>query len=307
MRTLSSPMTPSSAHATPFWQTSAFLGAAFVLMWSTGYPAGKIALTHSAPFTLLVVRFGVAGLVYFALALAARVPWPRGRDAFASALVGTFSLAMQFGGVYLGIALGASAGMAALIIGTMPIATALIGLATGEPIHRTQWLGFALGVCGIAFVVGDRIGGGSASVGAYIALIIGLAGISIGTVVQKRFGSVVDLRSGLSIQHLVGTLLLLPFALHEGFRNDGSLAFASSVGWLIAVNSLAGFALLFLLLRRGATNQVAALFFLMPPVTAVLNVFVVGEALTPLKIAGFVLAAAGVYLGTHLGALNRRA
>jgi len=299
-------MQPAGPQAKPIWQTSAFLGAAFVLLWSTGYPAGKIALAHAAPFTLLVVRFGSAGAVYFALALAARVPWPRGRDALASALVGTFSLAMQFGGVYLGIALGVSAGMAALIIGTMPIATALIGLALGEPIHRAQWLGFALGVCGIAFVVGDRIGGGSASLGAYAALIVGLAGISIGTVVQKRLGSVVDLRSGLSIQHFVGTLLLLPFAVHEGFHNDGSLAFALGVGWLIAVNSLAGFALLFVLLRRGATSEVAALFFLMPPVTAVLNVFAVGEALTPLKVVGFALAAMGVYLGTHPSVFGRR-
>ncbi len=305
MRAETFPMPLSIKRSRPFWQISSVLGAVFVLLWSTGYPIGKIALAHSAPFTLLVVRFGIAGLVYFALALAARVPWPHGRDAFASALVGTFSLAMQFGGVYLGIALGASAGMAALIIGTMPIATALIGLLFGEPIRPAQWLGFVLGVCGIAFVVADRIDG-STSIGAYVALVVGLAGISIGTVLQKRIGSVVDLRSGLSIQHFVATLLLLPFAWHEGFHTDGSMAFVLSVGWVIAVNSLAGFALLFVLLKRGATSEVAALFFLMPPVTAVLNFFIVGEALTTLKIVGFALAATGVYLGTRLSAKAAR-
>jgi drug/metabolite transporter (DMT)-like permease len=303
MKALALPL--SAAHSKPIWQMSSVLGAAFVLLWSTGYPTGKIALAHSAPFTLLVIRFGVAGLVYFALALHARVAWPHGRDAIASALVGLFSLAMQFGGVYLAIALGASAGIAALVIGTMPIATALIGLAFGEAIRPAQWLGFVLGVGGIAFVVADRLGG-AAPVGAYIALVVGLAGISIGTVLQKRIGSVVDLRSGLSIQHLVATLLLLPFAWHEGFHNDGSAAFVFSVGWLIAVNSLAGFALFFVLLKRGATNEVAALFFLMPPVTAVLNFFVVGEALTTLKIVGFAFAATGVYLGTRLAKAARR-
>jgi len=296
-----------ASRSLPVWQTSAFLGAAFVLLWSTGYPAGKISLAHAAPFTLLVLRFGFAGLIYFALALAARVPWPRGRDGLASALVGVFSLAMQFGGVYFAISLGASAGMAALVIGTMPIATAMIGLAFNERIGRAQWIGFVLGISGIALVVADRIGGGSAGIGAYMALIVGLAGISVGTVLQKRFGSVVDLRSGLAIQHLVGTLLLLPFAWYEGFRADGSLSFALSLGWLIAINSLAGFALLFVLLKRGATSQVAALFFLMPPVTAVLNFFAVHEPLTVLKVVGFGLAALGVYLGTHLATATSRA
>ncbi|MEP6938169.1 MAG: EamA family transporter [Rudaea sp.] len=300
--TLSMPL--ADARTQPFWKMPVFLGGAFVLLWCTGYPVGKIALAHAAPFTLLVARFGIAGMIYLALALAARQPLPRGRDAIGSALVGVFSLALQFGGVYLAIALGASAGMAALIIGIMPIATALIGLTLGETIRPMQWAGFALGVSGVAFVVADRLGGNPVGVGAYVALVVGLAGISIGTVVQKRLGSVIDLRSGLAIQNLVATLLLLPIAWHEGFRSDGSTAFVLSIGWLVVINSLAGFALLFLLLKRGATAEVAALFFLMPPVTAVLNYFVVGEALTAMKIAGFALAAFGVYLGTHAAATN---
>ena len=44
----------------------------------------------------------------------------------------------------------------------------------------------------------------------------------------------------------------------------------------------------------------AALFFLMPPVAAVMNYFVLGEQLTTLKIAGFVVAAVGVYIGTRV-------
>ena len=295
------------ARAPSFWQTSAFLGGAFVLLWCTGYPVGKIALAHAAPFTLLVARFGLAGLIYLALALIARVPWPHGRDAIGSAIVGLFSLALQFGGVYGAIALGASAGMAALIIGIMPIATALIGLAFGEPIRPLQWTGFVLGVGGVACVVADRLGGNAGGAAALAALAIGLAGISIGTVVQKRFGSVVDLRSGLAIQNLVATALLLPLAWHEGFRNDASTAFVLGIGWLVVINSLAGFALLFVLLKRGAASEVAALFFLMPPVTAVLNYFVVGEPLTAMKVAGFALAALGVYLGTHATAGAARA
>ena len=68
---------------------------------------------------------------------------------------------------------------------------------------------------------------------------------------------------------------------------------------MIGVNSLTAIALLFVLLRRGVVNQVAALFFLMPPVTAVIDYLLLGDALTPYKVAGLALAAVGVYLATR--------
>src|SRR5215472_10442698 len=64
------------------------LGAAFVVLWSTGYPAARIGLDHSGPFTLLVLRFAGAGLIFAALAGISRIEWPRGRVALHSALVG---------------------------------------------------------------------------------------------------------------------------------------------------------------------------------------------------------------------------
>jgi RimJ/RimL family protein N-acetyltransferase/uncharacterized membrane protein len=126
-----------------------------------------------------------------------------------------------------------------------------------------------------------------------------LLAISVGTLYQKHHASNVDPRSGLAVQHLAATLLLLPLALHEGFRNDASGVFFGTLGWVIGVNSLAGFALFFVLLRRGAVNQVATLFFLMPPVTAVIDYLVLGDALTAYKVAGLALAALGVYLATR--------
>lgn len=276
------------------------LTTSFVILWCTGYPAGKIGLEHAAPFTLLVLRFGVAAALYTALYFAmARQRWPSWRESRHSIATGFLSLALQFGGVYLGIALGASAGLAALIIGTMPIVTALFGRMIGEPVRILQWIGIALGFVGVGLVVGDRLTGGAVPLGAYVALIVGLIGVSAGTLYQKRFGSTIDLRAGLALQHLCATIVLLPFALYEGFRFDGSPAFYASLGWLILINSLGGIALLFLLIRRGAATRVAALFFLMPPVTAVMNYFVLDEHFTMLKIAGFALAAVGVFIGTR--------
>jgi len=283
------------------------LGAAFVLLWSTGYPAARIALDHFAPFTLLVARFGGAGLIYAALALARGAVWPRGRAALHSAVVGSLSLALQFGALYLAVVLGVNVGMIALVIGTMPIVTALMGMLVGEVVRPLQWLGFAFGFGGVALAVGEGIGPvNGAAPGAYVAVLIGLLAISAGTLYQKRLGSDVDLRSGLALQHLVAALLLLPLAVHEGFRFDAAVTSFASLGWVIAINSISAFGLFFVLLRRGAVSQVAALFFLMPPVTALIDYLVLGDRLTVLKVAGIAAAAFGVYLATrprHRGAL----
>jgi len=277
------------------------LGAAFVLLWSSGYPAARIALDHSGPFTLLVLRFGGAGLIFAALAGLNGVAWPRGRAALHSACVGTLQLGLQFGALYWAAYQGVNVGLIALVIGTMPIVTALLGrVLFRELIRPFQWIGFALGFGGVALAVGESVTPGrGAGPGAYLAVLAGLLAISVGTLYQKRHASNVDPRSGLAVQHLAATVLLLPFAVHEGFRADMSAAFFASLGWVIGVNSLTTFALLFVLLRRGVVNQVATLFFLMPPVTAVIDYLVLGDELTTFKVAGLGLAALGVYLATR--------
>jgi drug/metabolite transporter (DMT)-like permease len=276
------------------------LGTAFVLLWCTGYPAARIALDHFAPFTLLTARFGGAGLVYAACALLSRAAWPSGRAAAHSAVVGSLTLALQFGALYLAVVLGVNVGMIALVIGTMPIVTAVLGLFLGERVQPLQWLGFAFGFTGVALAVSGGLGTAQRiGPGAFIAVACGLLAISVGTVYQKRFASDVDMRSGLALQHLVAAALLLPFAAYEGFRFDRSEASIASLGWVIGINSMAAFGLLFVLLRRGAVSQVAALFFLMPPVPALIDYVVLGDKLTPLKVAGIAAAALGVYLATR--------
>src|SRR5262249_22586706 len=134
------------------------LGVAFVLLWSTGYPAARIALDHSGPFTLLVLRFGGAGLVFAALAAARGVTWPRGRAALHSALVGVLQLGLQFGALYWAAANGVNVGLIALVIGTMPIVTALLGrVVFGDLVRALQWIGFALGFAGVALAVGESV------------------------------------------------------------------------------------------------------------------------------------------------------
>jgi len=274
-------------------------GAVFVLLWSTGYIAGKIGLAHAGAFTLLVARFAGATVAFALLALAGGAAWPNARGAAHSVVVGILSLALQFGGVYLGVQWGAEIGVAALVIGAMPLLTSALAPWFGERVTLRQWIGLVLGLIGVLLVLADRLHIGAAPLGAYLLLVLGLFGISLGTLYQKRYASAGDARAGLTIQHATATLVLLPFAWNEHFAFEPTLAFGASLAWLIIINSVGGFGLLFVLLRRGAANRVAQLFFLIPPVTALLGYVLLGENFTALKFAGFIVAAIGVYVGTR--------
>jgi len=295
------PGPPSApAPAGPGHHTDTLIGGSFIVVWSTGYLAGAVAVAHGGPFTMLVLRFGFSALVFGLLMLAARVAWP-GREAVRhSAVVGVLTMAVQFGGVYAAMYLGASPGLSALVIGTMPLTVAALAWLLGERIQPRQWLGLVLGLAGVLLVIGERLLQARATLAACAALVVGLLGISAGTLYQKRHAFGGDLRAGLFVQNAAGALVLLPLAWGlEHFRLEPGWPLYGSIAWLVLVNSVLGFALLFLLIRHGAATQVASLFYLVPAVGALMGHFALGETLSALEVAGFALAALGVWLGSR--------
>jgi len=273
--------------------------ALFVFLWSTGYIAGKIAITHAAPFTTLTLRFGGAGLLFAAIVVARRPQWPHIGALLHSAVVG-LTLAVQFGAIYAAFALGTSPGFSALVIGCMPLTTALASAALGERLGLRQWLGLALGLAGVLLVLQDRLGSGLGSGLAGLGLLLALCGITFGTLYQKRHALELDLNIGLMIQSLVATSVLAPIALlHEHFRFDTSAAFMGSLLWMIFLNSGASFVLFFMLLRRGAATRVSTLFYLVTPITAIMGWLLMHEPMSAIKVTGFALAAGSVYLATR--------
>lgn len=278
---------------------TALASGGFVVIWSTGYIAGAVAVQHAGPFTVLALRFGFSALVFGLLALLARVPRPPLDCARHSAVVGVLTMAVQFGGVYAALKMGASPGLSALVIGMMPLTVALMAFALGERIQPRQWVGLGIGLVGVLLVIGERLANAHATLAACGALVLGLIGISAGTLYQKRHAAAIDLRSGLFIQNAVGSLAMLALAWPiEGLRADMSWQLGTSLAWVVLVNSVGGFALLFLLIRHGEAPKVAALFYLVPPVTALMSRVSMHETLSAPELAGFTLATLGVYLGS---------
>jgi drug/metabolite transporter (DMT)-like permease len=278
------------------------LGVLFVVLWSSAWIAGKIGLPYAGPFTLLLIRFGAAAAVLLLVALASGAPWPdKLADYGHLAVAGALIQGLALGCAYLGLQLGVSAGMSALVNGLAPLLTALGAVPfLGERVGPKQWLGLSAGLIGVALVVIDRVSLGGAHWQGYAAMFAALAALVCGTLYQKKYCSRMDLRTGGLIQLAVASAaVFLPALRLEEFQVEwsGTLILASS--WLSLGNSIGAFSLLYLLLRNGEASRVSALFYLVPPITAVMGFAVLHETLSPAALAGFAITVGGVYLGTR--------
>jgi len=283
-----------------FWRAGVIRWAPllFVLLWSTGFIGAKYGLAHAEPLTFLSIRYALVVALMAPLALAMRAPWPHdGRKRLHIGVSGLLIHAVYLAGVFLAIARGLPAGVTALVVGLQPIFTA-VGAAwlLGEAVRRTQWLGLAMGLAGTALVVSGKFGGETGGAALWPAL-MALAGITAGTLYQKRFCPSFDLRSGAVLQFVPTAIVtLVAAAAFEDFRVDWTPSFAFALGWLVLVLSVGAISLLNLLIRSGSAVNVASLFYLTPVVTAVMAWLLFDEALRPAALAGMAIAVSGVWL-----------
>ncbi len=275
----------------------------FVLLWSTGFIGAKYGLPYAEPLTFLSSRYVLVIGLMSLLALAMRAPWPdRPREALHIGVTGLLVQALYLGGVFMSIHRGLPAGISALVVGMQPLLTAaLAGALLGERVSVRQWAGLALGFGGVALVVGSKANVDGVDGGALMHMLVpalaALLGITAGTLYQKRFCPRFDLRTGSVMQFLPSLVITLLVASQtETLRIEWTGDFVFALGWLVLVLSIGAISLLNLLIRSGSAVNVASLFYLTPPTTALIAWAMFDETLSALAIVGMTIAVAGVWL-----------
>ncbi|OYU46508.1 MAG: EamA family transporter [Burkholderiales bacterium PBB4] len=270
----------------------------FVALWSTGFIGARLGLPHIEPLTFLFIRYLAVIACMTALAVAMRAPWPSDKNAWLHIGVsGLLVHGVYLGGVFIAIHEGLPAGVTSLVVSVQPLLTAVgAGVLMGAVVLKRQWAGLALGLAGVSLVVAGKLGTDFAA-HALLPATIALLGITAGTLYQKRFCPTLDWRTG-SVAQFIPTALLTGAAawLTETGRIDwtGELVFA--LGWLVLVLSIGAVSLLNWLIRYSNAVNVASLFYLVPPCTAVVAWLLFGETFSALALAGMGVTVAGVYL-----------
>ncbi|MEH6470836.1 MAG: DMT family transporter [Halopseudomonas sp.] len=275
--------------------------AVFVWLWSTGFIGAKYGLPYAEPFTLLLYRMLITLLLLGLVAAWMKSKWPSPIAMAHTAVTGLLVHGFYLGGVFYAIQDGMPAGVVSLIVGLQPLVTAVAAvIVLREAIAVRQWFGLMLGLVGVSLVLLEKLGGDS--IGGFPLWTLGwaliaLIGISIGTVYQKRYGQSVELVPGTFIQYCAASCLFaLGAFMFESRDVTWDIQLMLAMGWLVLGLSVGAILLLMQLIRRGAASQVASLFYLVPPVTALEAYILFDERLGVLAMCGGLLSVAGVAL-----------
>lgn len=272
--------------------------ALFVVLWASGFVGAKFGMPYVEPLTFLTIRMIAVVALLAILAVLTRPTWPDMSGMRHSIVAGLLVHGVYLGGVFISIDRRLPAGLSALIVSLQPVLTSTIANRyLGERVVARQWVGLALGIAGVYFVVADKTVAGEATALGWAAAVCALIGITIGTLYQKRFGGGIDWRAALIIQYAAaGALFALGSILFESQKIEWTIELIAALAWLVLVLSLGAVWLLYFLIRRSAATRVTSLFYLTPAVTALMAWLMFGERLGALALVGMGVCVTGVFL-----------
>ncbi len=281
--------------------------AIFVFLWSTGWVMARYVAPHADPLTFLSVRFSLAAVALLVICLVLRTNWPTTRANWGHAIFsGVLLHGIYLGGVWWAINAGVPTAVSGLIAALQPLLTALAApLVVGERLSRLQWAGIIFGLVGLLIAIVPRLAVLHWSeVGAalipLLVNVVAMAGVTAGTIYQKRFLQSEGLRSTAMLQYIGAVAFVLPLALlTEDMHIDWNVHIFVALAWSVLALSIGSILLLLYLIRRGQVSRAASLIYLVPPAVAVEALLLFGERLTPAMILGTVIVVVGVYLTNH--------
>ena len=273
----------------------------FIILWSSAFITTKPIIDNSDPFTALAFRFFFVALGFLIFAVLTKQKiLTNNKNLLQSIFSGVLFHGVYLGGVFYSVSIGMPTGIAALIVTLQPILTnALAGKFLGEEVSLKQWVGVILGFFGAALVLGFDIGTSLPIVGV-LASFIALIAITTSTLWQKKISNNLPLSVSNMYQAVGGCLFhIIIIFIFSDFYINFTPTFFLAMSHQIFLVSFGAFTILMFLIKNNSASKTVAIFFLIPPTTAVMAWLFLNEKLTNLDLAGFALATFGVYIATR--------
>ena len=273
----------------------------FIILWSSAFITTKPLTDNSDPFSALAFRFFLVSLGFAIYSIyTGQKLLVNKKNIFESLLSGVLFHGLYLGGVFYSVSKGMPTGIAALIVTLQPILTnALSGPILNEKVTFKQWLGVILGFIGSAFVLGFDIGVEIPVLG-LAATIIALLAITTSTLWQKKISNNLSLGVSNFYQAVGGFLFhIIIIVLFADPYINFTKTFLVAMAHQVFLVSFGAFTILMFLIKKNSASKTVSIFFLIPPTSALMAWFFLGEKLSNLDIVGFLIATAGVYIATR--------
>ncbi len=271
----------------------------FIVIYGSGFVGTKLGLPYAEPFTFLTLRFLLAtfllGVIAFFLKAKRTFIW-RINDVFWLVVSGLLLQGVLSAGTFYAIYCGIKPAVAALIIALQPLLVAVLGgFYLGEKVSMQRWIGLFIGIFGVAVVVGDGLSRDGMTLVGLGWSVLGLLGLTLGQLVQKKHCASMDLFAGGSLQSFSAAIAMVVFAFcFESMHVDWSVEFYMALSWMGVGVSVGALSLLYLMLRQSTANQVASLFYGIPVSAALIAWPLFGQIPTLIDCLGFILVALSI-------------
>jgi drug/metabolite transporter (DMT)-like permease len=278
------------------WILLAFLS----VLWGGAFFFVGVAVAEVPPLTLVLARVGIA-----ALALLTLLPLFGHRLPDTLAVWGLFVVQAILNNVipFSLIAYGQThiaSGLAAVLNATTPLFTLIVmRLLAAEPLTANKIVGVAVGVAGVAVLMGPEVSNANVPSLIGMAAVLGAA-LSYGFSAfwMRRLRAIPPIVSSAS-QLLCSTAMLLPLAAFADrfwlLPMPGPAAGGAVIGLALFSTALA-YIVFFRISAMAGPANVMLVTLLIPVTATALGVVVLGEALASNQIAGALIIASGLLI-----------
>lgn len=265
------------------------------VIWGGAFFFATVAVVHVPPLTLVLARVLLAALTLHLVLAAMRIPFVPARRWPAYVMMAVLNNVIPFSLLFYGQT-QIGAGLAAILNATTPVFAVVVAhlFTADERLTGGKAAGVALGICGVAALVGiDALRHLGADVAAQIACLGAALSYGLAGVFGRRFRGDAPVASA-AAQVSASSLMMLPLVLLIDRPWTMPVPPLHVIGAIVALGVVStglAYILFFTILRSaGATNVM--LVTLLVPVTAILlGALVLGEQLALSDLVGMGLIA----------------
>ena len=272
------------------------------VMWGSSYLFIKIGVEAGLPpFTLVMGRLVIGGLLLLIVVRVAREPVPRTFKEYAKlAVLGFFGIALPF---YLITVAEASVDSALAAVLVSPVPLMVIPLSAiflrDERLTPARIGGVLVGFVGVAILVGfDPASLGQGDFVAELLLVASAVSYAASGVYAKKY--ITGYRPMIPALFEVMTALLMisvaAFIFERPWEAPINFESVLSVAWLGLFGSGFAFLIFFRLINNWGATRTSTVAYLMPVVGILLGALVLSEPVTPDRVLGTALVIGGIAL-----------
>ncbi|MDP8944254.1 MAG: EamA family transporter, partial [Actinomycetota bacterium] len=269
-------------------------------LWGASYLFIKLGLEDLSPAMIVFARTALGALVLVPLALhrralaALRGRWPTVLGLALLEVAGPFTL-ITVGERWIPSAL------AGILVASVPMFTAVLAIWIDQQERSHGWsvVGIAIGIVGVALLLGVDLGGeASTLLGGILVLLAGLGYALGGFVIKHRFPGAQPI--GIAAATMVATAaVMLPFALATAPAEVPGLEASAAVLALGVGGTGIAFFLFYTLIAEVGPARASTVAYLAPGFAVVYGAVLLDEPITAATLAGLGLIVGGSWLAAE--------